>query len=91
MKYAFIGQHAKVWPVVVQCDVLEVSASGYRQHRVREKAGDGGKPGGRMGEMALTVHVKATFQEMKGPMAGRGSGASCGRAECGRARSAFAS
>ena len=77
MKYAFIGRHAKVWPVVVQCAVLEVSASGYRQHRAREKAGneagkaEAGKPGesrprGRMGEMALTVHVKATFHEMKG-------------------------
>ena len=72
MKYAFIERHAKVWPVAVQCVVLEVSASGYRQHRAREKAGGAAaepgerKLGDRLGEMALTVHVKATFHEMKG-------------------------
>jgi hypothetical protein len=35
VRYAFIERHRDVWPVVVQCRVLEVSASGYRQHRAR--------------------------------------------------------
>jgi len=67
VKYAFIKRHTKVWPVVVQCDCLGVSASGYRQHVGRQKAGgraDG--PGTRLNQMALAVHVKAIFHEMKG-------------------------
>ena len=72
MKYAFVERHKNVWPVVVQCDVLEVSASGYRQHLARKKAG--AKPaqcncivaGKRMNQMALSAHVKAIFAEMKG-------------------------
>lgn len=67
MKYAFIKRHANVWPVVVQCDCLGVSASGYRQHFARQKTdGRSSKPGQRMSQMALAVHVKALFHEMKG-------------------------
>ena len=29
MKYAFIERHKKIWPIVIQCRVLEVSASGF--------------------------------------------------------------
>jgi putative transposase len=62
VKYAFIERHRTVWPVVVQCRVLEVSASGYRQHRARAAA-----PGGqRLGDAALVVHIRAIFHEMKG-------------------------
>ena len=32
MKYAWIEQNKLRWPVCVQCRVLGVSASGYRQH-----------------------------------------------------------
>ncbi|EQD74193.1 hypothetical protein B1B_02806, partial [mine drainage metagenome] len=35
MKYAFIARHRRVWPITVQCRVLEVSVSGYHGHRVR--------------------------------------------------------
>ena len=31
MKYAWIEKHKRQWPVCVQCRVLEVSASDYRQ------------------------------------------------------------
>jgi hypothetical protein len=37
MKYAWIEQHKLHWPVCVQRRVLEVSASGYRQHLARRK------------------------------------------------------
>ena len=72
MRYAFVERHKKVWPVSVQCRVLEVSASGYRHFLAREKAaatpaGPGAhRPGERMNQMALTVHIKSIFAEMKG-------------------------
>jgi transposase InsO family protein len=67
VKYAFIKRHAKVWPIMVQCDCLGVSASGYRQHFARQKADDRAAGSGkRLSQMALAVHVKAVFHEMKG-------------------------
>ena len=36
MKYAFIQRHRKVWPISVQCRVLEVSVAGYHEHFVRQ-------------------------------------------------------
>ena len=29
MRYAFIQEHCQTWPIAVQCDVLEVSRSGF--------------------------------------------------------------
>ena len=69
MRYAFIERHREVWPIVVQCRVLEVSASGYRRHRVRRTA-PAASPGQRVGDVALLVHVRAIFHEMKGPVRG---------------------
>ena len=65
MRYAFIERHREVWPIVVQCRVLEVSASGYRRHRVRRTA-PAASPSQRVGDVALLVHVRAIFHEMKG-------------------------
>ena len=75
MKYAFVERHKNVWPVVVQCRVLEVSASGYRQHRARARSASvTARPAQcncivaakRMNQMALALHVKSIFTEMKG-------------------------
>ena len=63
MRYAFIERHEKVWPIATQCRVLAVSASGYHQHRARSEAPD--QPG-RIRDMALLVHIRAIFTEMKG-------------------------
>jgi putative transposase len=52
-----------VWPITMQCRVLDVSASGYHQHRTRSKAPD--QPA-RIRDMALLVHIRAVFAEMKG-------------------------
>jgi putative transposase len=47
--------------------VLKVSASGYRQYRSRQMGGTGPlQPGHWIGDVALLVHVKAIFNEMKG-------------------------
>lgn len=35
MRYAFIQEHREVWPIAVQCDVLEVSRSGFYAWRKR--------------------------------------------------------
>lgn len=63
MRYAFIARHEKVWPIATQCRVLAVSASGYHQHRARSEVPD--QPG-RIRDMALLVHIRAVFTEMKG-------------------------
>ena len=39
MKYAFIKQHRRLWPVSVQCRVLLVSAAGYHAHLARRAVG----------------------------------------------------
>jgi transposase InsO family protein len=47
--------------------VLKVSASGYRQHRARQTERTGPvQSGRRIGDVALLVHLKAIFNEMKG-------------------------
>ncbi len=63
VRYAFIERHEQVWPITTQCRVLAVSASGYHQHRARSEAPD--QPG-RIRDMALLVHIRAVFIEMKG-------------------------
>ena len=35
MRYRFIDQHRRAWPIAVQCDVLDVSRSGYYAWRKR--------------------------------------------------------
>ncbi len=67
MRYAFIERHRGTWPIVVQCRVLQVSASGYHQHRLRQAAEVGpNQPHRRLSDTALAVHIKAVFAEMKG-------------------------
>ena len=68
MRYAFIQRHRTVWPVAAQCRALNVSASGYHQYRARKTRDTKYpiQPGRRLCDMALLVHIKAIFNEMKG-------------------------
>ena len=71
MSHAFVERHRDTWPIVIQCRVLQVSASGYHQHRLRQAADAGPnrsavQPGRRLSDTALAVHIKAVFSEMKG-------------------------
>jgi hypothetical protein len=34
VKYAWIARHKKDWPVALTCEVLDVSVSGYFEHRL---------------------------------------------------------
>jgi putative transposase len=63
VRYAFIERHKATWPITVQCRVLAVSASGYHQHLARGEGPD--RPHGRISDMALLVHIRALFTEMK--------------------------
>jgi putative transposase len=35
LKYAFIQQHRRLWPVSVQCRVMQVRVAGYHAYLVR--------------------------------------------------------
>ena len=39
MRYRFIEDHRDVWPIVVQCDVLQVSRGGFYAWRKRTASG----------------------------------------------------
>jgi putative transposase len=58
MKYAWIEKHKLRWPVCVQCRVLEVSASGYRQHLARRKKILVRR---HLSETALLVEIRAVY------------------------------
>ncbi len=64
MKYAFIRKSSRGLPIGIQCGVLlKVSVSGYhghfaRQLRIAERR--------HLSEEALTVHVRAAYQEHRG-------------------------
>ena len=71
VRYAFVERHRDTWPIVGQCRVLQVGASGYHQDRLRQAADAGPnrpavQPGRRLSDTALAVHIKAVFAEMKG-------------------------
>ena len=63
MKYAFIQRHRRVWPISVQCRVLQVSAAGYHEHFVR-RASDAQRR--HLSDDALLVHIKAIHAETHG-------------------------
>ena len=63
MKYAFIERHKTHCPVSLQCEVLDVSPSGYHEHFGR-RATPGQRQ--RISNDALLVHIKAIHAETKG-------------------------
>jgi transposase InsO family protein len=56
VKYAFIHRHRQVWPISVQCRVLEASVAGYHEHLVRCASA---QPRRYLSDEALLVHIKA--------------------------------
>jgi putative transposase len=63
VKYAWIERHKKCWVVTRQCEVLNVSASGYFGRQRRRIADDSAIPGKRISDAALLVHNKAVHAE----------------------------
>ncbi len=58
MRYAFIERHKRVWPISVQCRVLQVSVSGYHQHVRRGKQMAQRR---HLSDATLLVHIRAVF------------------------------
>ena len=67
VKYAWIGKYKTLWPVILTCEMLEVSASGYFEHRRRKANTKPSQPGAsqRISDEALLVHIKAIHAEVK--------------------------
>jgi transposase InsO family protein len=65
VRYAFIARHEKIWPIVDQCRVLEVAASGFRAWRKRGFEKPRVPPGGRVTDLALVTHIRAAFAVSK--------------------------
>lgn len=63
MKYAFIQRHRQVWPITVQCHVLEVSVSGYHAHVARQSSAP---PRRHLSDAALLTHLKAVHAQTRG-------------------------
>jgi putative transposase len=63
MKYAWIERNKLRWPVCMQCRVLSVSASGYRQHLARQKKILARR---HLSETALLVEIRAVYAEARG-------------------------
>ena len=62
MKYAFIQQHRRLWPVSVQCRVLQVSTSGYHAHLARRASAAQRR---HLSDEALLVHIKALHAQTR--------------------------
>ena len=62
MKYAFIERHRRVWPIAVQCRVLQASVAGYHEHLVRRASAC---PRRHLSDEALLVHIRAVYAETR--------------------------
>ena len=67
MKYAWIDKLKTVWPITLMCLVLEVSVSGFFEHRqrARQTRPQGPQPR-RLSNEALLAHIRAIHAEFKG-------------------------
>ncbi len=63
MKYAHIDRSRHLWPVRLQCEVLDASFTGYHQHRRRRQTTSSRR---HMSEEALLVHIRAIHAELRG-------------------------
>jgi transposase InsO family protein len=63
VKYAFIQRHRQVWPITVQCRLLEVSVSGYHAHLASKVSA---APRRHLSDDALLVHIKAVHSQTRG-------------------------
>jgi hypothetical protein len=55
VKYAFINRYRQVWPISVQCQVLDTSVAGYHKHFVGCASASQRRY---MSDDALLVHIK---------------------------------
>ena len=67
MRYAWIANNKKHWPVSLACDMLGVSTSGFFENERRKGADKTSKPGTnkRISNEALLAHIRAIHAEVK--------------------------
>ena len=63
MKYTFINRHRRVWPISVQCRVLEASVAGCHEHFVRMASSAQRR---HLSDDALLVHINAIQARTRG-------------------------
>ena len=63
MKYALIRRNRRLWPIRVQCRVLEVSVAGYHEHMARRLTIALRR---HLSDEALLVHIRAVFAAHRG-------------------------
>jgi transposase InsO family protein len=63
MKYAFIRDHQRVWPIRVQCRVLRVSVAGYHEHFARRRDMVQRR---HLSDEVLLLHIRAVYAENRG-------------------------
>jgi putative transposase len=63
VKYALIRRNRRLWPIRVQCYVLEVSVAGYHEHMARRLAIARRR---HLSDEALLVHIRAVFAAHRG-------------------------
>ena len=66
MKYAWITRHKYGWSIILQCEVLGVSGSGYFAHIVVSDPKASSVQGRQMSDEAVLAHIKAPHAESKG-------------------------
>jgi len=66
VKYAWIECHKNHWPITLQCDVLQVSSSGYFERQSRRRTNQLGPNSQRINDEALLAHIKAVHVDSKG-------------------------
>jgi putative transposase len=63
VKYALIRRNRRLWPIRVQCHVLEVSVAGYHEHIARRLTVARRR---HLSDEALLVHIRAVFAAHRG-------------------------
>lgn len=66
MKYAWIGRQKNYWPIALQREVLNVSASGYFKHQRRQDSDLSAKYDKRVDDDALLVYIKSAHAGSNG-------------------------
>ena len=63
MRYAFIERHRTFWPIVIQCEVLRVSRSGFYSWRKRPPSATATRRAVR--QRALSTHADDSRHRMQ--------------------------
>lgn len=66
MKCARIERHQKRWPITLQCEVLDVGASGHFEHQRRKRSDCPVKPNNRVNDEPLLFRIKVAHAASKG-------------------------